>query len=100
MRLIDADAIFNGELLLVSNKAYDAVHAVIERINNAPTVDAVEVVRCKDCYYCATEKSFGKEYLYCDAFYEHAEGDLIGASLMVEPNHFCSWGERREDADT
>lgn len=63
----------------------------------APTVDAVEVVRCKDCYYCATEKSFDKEYLYCDAFAEHAEGDLIGVSLMVEPNHFCSWGERRED---
>ena len=62
-----------------------------------PLLDAVEVVRCKDCYYCATEKSFGKEYLYCDAFYEHAEGDLIGASLMVEPNHFCAWGERRED---
>ena len=42
MRLIDADAIFNGELLLVSDKAYDAVHAVIERINNAPTVDPVK----------------------------------------------------------
>lgn len=56
-----------------------------------------EVVRCKDCYYCATEKSFGKEYLYCDAFYEHAEGDLVGVSLMVEPNHFCAWGERRKD---
>lgn len=39
MRLIDADTIFNGELLLVSDKAYDAVHAVIDRINNAPTVD-------------------------------------------------------------
>ena len=69
-------------------------------VEDASDVDVVEVVRCKDCYYCATEKSFGKEYLYCDAFYEHAEGDLIGASLMVEPNHFCAWGERREDADT
>lgn len=70
-------------------------------IDEAPTVDAVEVVRCKDCYYCVTEKSFGKKYLlYCDAFYEHAEGDLIGVSLMVEPNHFCSWGERRKDGKT
>ena len=72
----------------------DALASVMDY---APTVDAVEVVRCKDCYYCVTEKSFDKEYLYCDAFYEHAEGDLIGVSLMVEPNHFCSWGERRED---
>lgn len=41
MRLIDADTIFNGEVLMVSDVAYDAVHAIIERINNAPTVDAV-----------------------------------------------------------
>lgn len=72
----------------------DALKSVVQF---APTVDAEPVVRCKDCYYCVTEKSFDKEYLYCDAFYEHAEGDLIGVSLMVEPNHFCSWGERRED---
>lgn len=42
-RLIDADTIFNGELLMVSDVAYDAVHAIIERINNAPTVDAEPV---------------------------------------------------------
>ena len=44
MRLIDADTIFNGNLLMVRAEAYDAVHAVIEKINNAPTVDA-ELVR-------------------------------------------------------
>lgn len=42
MRLIDADTIFNNELLLVRTECYDAVHAVIERINNAPTVDPVK----------------------------------------------------------
>ena len=31
---------------------------------------------------------------------EHAEGDLIGVSLEVKPNHFCAWGERRKDADS
>ena len=56
-----------------------------------------EIVRCKDCSWCAAVKSFGKEYLYCDAFYDHADGDLIGVSLMVEPDHYCSWGERRKD---
>ena len=56
-----------------------------------------EVVRCKDCYYCATEKSFGKVYHYCEAFEQYAEGDLIGVSLEVNPDHFCSWGERRKD---
>lgn len=77
-RLIDADTIFNGELLMVSDVAYDAVHAIIERINNAPTVDAVEVVRCKDCL----------EFKYC----LHNEHN--------DPNGFCAWGEKREDAET
>lgn len=62
-----------------------------------PLLDAVEVVRCKDCYYCVTEKSFGKVYHYCEAFEQYAEGDLIGVSLQVSPDHFCSWGERRKD---
>ena len=66
-------------------------------MEDASDVDVVEVVRCKDCYYCAQEKSFGDINYYCDAFAEHAEGDLIGVSLEVKPDHFCSWGERRED---
>ena len=41
MRLIDADTIFNNKMLVVRTECYDAVRAVIERINNAPTVDAV-----------------------------------------------------------
>lgn len=43
MRLIDADTIFGGKLFLIREECYDAVHAVIERINNAPTVDAEPV---------------------------------------------------------
>lgn len=47
MRLIDADKLerqeFDGE-----EACFDYVDA--EDIDNAPTVDAVEVVRCKDCY--------------------------------------------------
>lgn len=42
-RLIDADTIFNGELLVVNTEAYDAVRAIIEKINNAPTVDAISI---------------------------------------------------------
>ena len=43
MRLIDADRIFDGNILMVREEAYDAVHAVIERIHNAPTIDAESV---------------------------------------------------------
>lgn len=74
MRLIDADAIFNGELLLVSDKAYDAVHAVIERINNAPTVDPVkhghwgEEMGGYVCSLCEEYSDFATNYCpYCGA---------------------------------
>ena len=109
MRLIDADALYKsfGASGNCNNCPLDAYkcqyyneHTLMEfceRIDDAPTVDAVEVVRCKDCYYCVTEKSFGKVYHYCEAFEQYAEGDLIGVSLQVNPDHFCSWGERRED---
>ena len=43
MRLIDADALVSLEEVKHKGCAY------IEEINNAPTIDAVPVVRCKDC---------------------------------------------------
>lgn len=53
-------------------------------IEDAPTVDVVEVVRCKDCVLYNTEA--------CPCtMYE--EGDLI--SLLSE-NDYCSKGERRK----
>lgn len=52
-----------------------------EIIMNAPTIDAVRVVRCRDCKYM----SKGEEYLWCD----HERGmDLVDA------DDFCSHGER------
>lgn len=52
-------------------------------VKAAPTVDAVEVVQCKDCKYC--NDVFGK--MVC------TKGVNWRA---VEPKHFCSYGERRE----
>lgn len=55
---------------------------------NAPTVDAVEVVRCRECfYYTPVDKNTGK----C-AF-------LIGAHQYVVPDGYCYLGERKEGAD-
>lgn len=54
-------------------------------IKNAPAVDTVEVVRCKDCIYYET----GKDYLpYCN----HADG---GIDDYPREDDFCSYGERR-----
>ena len=57
-------------------------------IEAAPTVDAVEVVRCRECfYYTPVDKNTGK----C-AF-------LIGAHQYVVPDGYCYLGERKEGAD-
>lgn len=92
MRLIDADAL--GEKLEALMKKYAAMgktnvaqdyNFVLTVIDGAPTVDAVEVVRCKDCKWYAHDG----DYAFCDNY----------SSLMdhVGDETFCSYGERRED---
>ena len=56
-------------------------------IMEEPAVDAVEVVRCKDCKHCDPEN------YHCD----HPMG--TAAPLRRKPNDFCSYGERKEGAD-
>ena len=57
---------------------------VKKHINDAPTVDAVEVVRCKDCRRCGVYTSGN---LYCT----HPNG-----LADPKPDDFCSYGEGRE----
>ena len=52
-------------------------------IDKCPTVDAVEVVRCKDCKH--TEIFYGA---MCCPYYEDEP---------VAEEHFCSYGERKEE---
>lgn len=49
-----------------------------------PAVDAVEVVRCKDCRWL---------YDYYDGYYCYCHKGLA----HVTPESFCSYGERREE---
>lgn len=51
-------------------------------IADFPYVDAVEVVRCKDCKY---SKEYSDKQLDCKWF-----------DTLVFPNGFCSNGKRRE----
>ena len=57
-RLIDADALKTKAIRCETFKLYDApvfLKAVgTKEIDKAPTVDAVPVVRCKDCKYFKT----------------------------------------------
>lgn len=54
-------------------------------INNLQPVDAVEVVRCKDCKYFDGE--------CCDRYAD----ETLGYSHSTQPNFFCAVGERKTD---
>ena len=90
MRLIDADALIRK--LCAKRDEVQIEHAcdigyhnglnmAVSMTINAPTVDAVEAVRCKDC------KNYGDEY-FCP---------LRNLADYTDPNDYCSMGERRED---
>lgn len=81
MRLIDAEPIlmrWNTELL-GRREMYDMV-------KNAPMVDAVPVVRCKDCRHWT---EWGSNTGSCSRF----ALDWIG----TDADDFCSMAERRDD---
>ena len=89
MRLKDADAL---RLLKVNECAGHTIEfaqgwkACIDRINAQPTIDAVPVVRCKDCKYW--DKDFphgGSDFCECKVYL-----------MPMLPDNFCSDGERRE----
>lgn len=57
-------------------------------IMDAPTVDAVEVVRCKDCEKCLVDNSERAIHLCMKRRFFPEQVSLMG---------YCSSGERRED---
>ena len=86
MRLIDAD-----EAIINFGFAWADIPPTIEEFvrffKKQPTIDAVEVVRCKDCKHCDPEN------YHCDHPMSTA------APLRRKPDDFCSYGERKGGAD-
>lgn len=94
-RLIDADALLKsagifeatmgargcGKSILHLAKAW-----LFNEVNKAPTIDAVPVVRCKDCVWCEQGKSYEP---YCN----HPTDGMYD----VQRDDFCSYGGRRSD---
>ena len=65
----------------------EGLYEATEIIDEATTVDAVEVVRCKDCVnYCG---------------FEHCKNGICDVDSVskraVYPNDFCSYGERKDN---
>ena len=98
MRLIDADALMDvirqHEYRLATKQGaidYGMFTLGIQQaVDEQPTVDAVEVVRCKDCkHYKPQKKSAHWENRanYCNRI----------VTIKVQPDDFCSYGERKEE---
>lgn len=85
MRLIDADALYK----YITNKVGGVDCAVLLDNEIAPTIDAVEVVRCKECKH--SHMTYDGRCKYCGKW----EGD--GEALYLEGDFYCAFGERRED---
>ena len=93
-RLIDGDALKElyemGDELKDYEKVLSVPIPVIQQnIKDMPTIDAVPVVRCKDCKY--------RSYDY-DCVGNHL-CEKRGNRYYCEDNDFCSYGERRSDED-
>ena len=89
MRLIDADALVsalnNGRLKEQTGRAVPfnaGVAFALTMVEYAPTIDAVSVVRCKDCkYYHQT---------FCEIWSKYG-------TIQTREQGFCYMAERRDD---
>lgn len=88
MRLIDVD-----EAIINFGFEWDDIPPTREEfvrfLKKQPTVDAVPVVRCRDCKYRGTD----------DCIF-HIKGEPADEELLLKlDNDFCSYGERKEGAN-
>ena len=99
MRLIDANALLDEirkskdghnhtecEILMNHHMEHDVF---MDLVDLAPTVDAVEVVRCKDCKLAKKPYTpqLQKLYMIC----------TVSEEIYVKKDGFCCYGERRTD---
>lgn len=76
MRLIDAD----------KARETATIDLVVHHLDRQPTIDAVPVVRCKDCIHYVRSDENNANYcgLYC------------GQTGILTEDNFCSYGERKD----
>ena len=87
-RLIDADAIIEDlELLAKHEESFrqSVILGVVHTVKVRSTIDAVEVVRCKDCKHYEIHKP---------KVLENCERN--GYLIPMKPDDFCAYGERKD----
>lgn len=88
MRLIDAEeleCLFNEQ---IEQGATDAFDAFDDALQDALTIDAVPVVRCRNC----------KHYDMGVCLKIYSDGSVHSAAWQSRrPDDFCSYGKRKEE---
>lgn len=84
MRLGDLDALKESWTIASPEPHSTSATEVVNSIEQAPTIDAVPVVRCLNCKY--------KGVLWRETICDHPNGMLH----KVKPDDFCSYGQRKE----
>jgi hypothetical protein len=77
---------YKGETLM----SYEVADMIEDCIDNAPTVDAVEVVRCKDCTYC--DKAF--DDYWCNYHWNYVPPIK---PKQTREDGFCHNGEKKDN---
>ena len=85
MRLIDAEELERLFYEQVESGATDLFDAFEDALQDAQTVDAVPVVRCKDCVHWREAVTNDKGFLICPA-----------SGMEITESDFCSYGDRKE----
>ena len=101
-RLIDADALGVGRCSKdILPDAYCAGwNGLIELIEKAPTIDAVPVVRCRECKHF---RHYGKTSLFING--KNIKAGWCQRRISYDEEYrmtaddFCSYGERKEGAE-
>ena len=93
MSLINREALLSFEKmdadLCATCGEHHTAEDVIMMIKTAPTVDAVPVVRCRECKHRGTD----------DCIF-HIKGEPADEELLLKlDNDFCSYGKRKEGAE-
>jgi len=91
MRLIDADRLnkkkkysFQTEFGCFPKNEW---FLKVDDLFSAPTVDAVPVVRCKDCQFWQRHTQVNRDYGKCERF----------GTVTTRCNDFCSLGMKKSD---
>ena len=106
MRLIDADkmavdeseAYMSAQVQITDDLKWlvnFAAHSKIQRIiADTPTIDAVPVVRCRECKHRYTEDC--PMYFHASYWHEGYEEYVDDDTDHTEDDYFCQEGERKE----